>query len=393
MVFFCPQFPHGMSGPLWPLETNFMERPIFHPVGTPVEQLDTPALVLDLDVMDQNIKTFQGYFADTTAKARPVVTSHLCPQIARRQLDAGGTNGGIAVTTLGEAEVFAGAGFSDILLANLVVTVSKIRRLCVLAGQTSIGVAVDNPDNAQMLSSGAVEAGVELRVLVEVEAGMGRCGISPGVESMKLAQRISGLPGLKLEGIMGSVPGPKGDDDPAEHAAKTKANLQIVLDTKESIERAGVSLPVVSVGGTHCYAQAVQMPGVTEVRAGRYPLMDHRLKSFLPDLNPAAKILASVISHPIDSMAVLDAGHKATAPDQGRPVLEGLNGGSATRFSAEHGIVELEGDAQKQLNAGDKAWLIPYELGASVNQYDYFRAAKNGKLEGFWPISARGRLA
>ena len=370
-----------------------MERPIFQPVGTPVEQLDTPALVLDLDVMDRNIQIFQGYFTDRAAKARPVVTSHLCPQIARRQLAVGGTNGGIAVTTLGEAEVFANAGFADILLANEVVTVSKIRRLCALAGQTSIGIAVDNPDNARQLSSGAVEMGVELRVLIEIEAGMGRCGISPGVKAIKLAQKVSALPGLKLEGIMGSVPGPKGDDDPSEHDAKTRANLQIVLDTKESIEQSGVDVQVVSVGGTHCYAQAVQMPGVTEVRAGRYPLMDYRLKSFLPELKPAAKILASVISHPIEAMAVLDAGHKSTAPDQGRPVLEGLEGGSATRFSAEHGIVELEGDAQKQLNAGDKAWLVPYELGASVNQYDYFRAAKNGKLEGFWPISARGRLA
>lgn len=370
-----------------------MERPIFQPVGTPVEQLDTPALVLDLDVMDRNIKTFQGYFADALAKPRPVVTSHLCPQIARRQLDAGGTNGGIAVTTLGEAEVFASSGFSDILLANEVVTVSKIRRLCALANQTSIGIAVDNPDNALQLSSGAVEMKVELRVLIEIEAGLGRCGISPGVEAIKLAQMVSGLPGLKLDGIMGSVPGPKGADDHSDHDAKTRANLQVVLDTKESIEQSGVALPVVSVGGTHCYAQAIRMPGVTEVRAGRYPLMDYRLKSFLPELNPAAKILASVISHPVDAMAVLDAGHKSTAPDQGRPVLEGLEGGSATRFSAEHGIVDLEGDAQSKLKVGDKAWLVPYELGASVNQYDYFRAAKNGKLEGFWPISARGRLA
>ena len=370
-----------------------MERPIFQPVGTSVEELDTPALVIDLDVMDKNIKTFQGYFAATVAKARPVVTSHLCPQIARRQLDVGGTVGGIAVTTVGEAEVFASAGFSDILLANQVVTVSKIRRLCALAGQTSIRIAVDNPDNAQQLSSGAVESGVELGVMVEIDAGMGRCGISPGIEAVALSQRISGLPGLKLQGIMGSVPGPKGDDDPALHEAKTKTNLQIVLDSKDAMEQSGLPVEVVSVGGVHCYALAVQMPGVTEVRAGRYPLMDHRLKSFLPELNPAAKILASVISHPIDGMAVLDAGHKATAPDQGRPVLEGIEGGDATRFSAEHGIVELEGDAQNKLNTGDKAWLIPYELGDSVNQYDYFRATKNGKLEGFWPISARGRLA
>ena len=370
-----------------------MERPIFQPVGTPVEELDTPALVVYLDVMDRNIQTFQGYFKDSAAKVRPVVTSHLCPQIAHRQLDAGGTVGGIAVTTLGEAEVFAGSGFADILLANQVVTASKIRRLCVLAGRTSIGVAVDSPENAEQLSQGAASAGVELRVLVEIEAGMGRCGIAPGPGAVALAQKISGLPGLKFDGIMGSVPGPKGDDDPSQHETKTRANLQVVLDVKEDMDKAGLPVAVVSVGGAHCYAQAIQTPGVTEVRAGRYPLMDHRLKSFLPELAPAARVLASVISHPIDGLAVLDAGHKAMAPDQGRPVLDGVEGGSATRFSAEHGIVELEGDAQKKLNPGDKAWLVPYELGACVNQYDYIRAVKAGKLEGFWPISARGRLA
>ena len=370
-----------------------MERPIFQPTGTPVEELDTPALVVDLDLMDRNIRTFQSYFKDSAAKVRPAVTSHLCPQIARRQLEAGGTVGGIAVTTLGEAEVFANAGFTDILLANQVVTFSKIRRLCALAVQTRIGIAVDHRENARQLSMGAVAAGVELRVIVEVEAGMGRCGISAGIETVALAQNVSGLPGLTFEGIMGSVPGPKGDDDPAEHEAKTRANLQIVLDNAEAIKQAGVPVAVVSVGGTHCYAQAIQMPAVTEVRAGRYPLMDHRLRSFLPELAPAAWVLASVISHPIDGMAVLDAGHKATAPDQGRPVLKGVEGGDATRFSAEHGIVELEGGAQSKLNPGDKAWLVPYELGACVNQYDYIRAVKDGKLEGFWPISARGKLA
>ncbi|GIS93319.1 MAG: alanine racemase [Dehalococcoidia bacterium] len=370
-----------------------MERPIFHPVGTPIEQLDTPALVIDLDVMDRNIRTFQSYFADSSVKTRPVVTSHLCPQIARRQLESEGTNGGVAVTTLGEAEVFANSGFADILLANQVVTASKIKRLCALGSQARIGIAVDNPDNAKQLSEGAVASGVELRVLVEIEAGMGRCGVVPGPPAVALAQTIEGLPGLKFDGIMGSVPGPKSDDDLPSHESKTQTNLQVVLDNKAAIEQDGLPVGVVSVGGTHCYVQALQMPGVTEVRAGRYPLMDHRLKAFLPELSPAAKILASVISHPVEGMAVLDAGHKSTAPDQGRPVLEGIEGAAATRFSAEHGIVELEGDVQGRLNPGEKAWLVPYELGATVNQYDYFRAAKNGKLEGFWPISARGKLA
>ena len=104
-------------------------------------------------------------------------------------------------------------------------------------------------------------------------------------------------------------------------------------------------------------------------------------------------MLATVISHPVDGVAVLDAGHKATGPDQGRPVLQGQANAEATRFSAEHGIVMLEGEAQRRMNPGDKAWLAPHELAACVNQYDYVRAVQDGKLEGFWPISARGKFA
>ena len=130
-----------------------MERPIFQPVGTPVEDLDTPALVVDLDLMELNIRTYHGYFAGSGATVRPVVTSHLCPQVARRQLAADGSRG-VAVTTVGEAEVFASAGFDDILLSNQVVTGPKIRRLCALARQASIGVAVDNAANIAQLSRG-----------------------------------------------------------------------------------------------------------------------------------------------------------------------------------------------------------------------------------------------
>ena len=139
-----------------------------------------------------------------------------------------------------------------------------------------------------------------------------------------------------------------------------------------------------STGGA-AWAWAIWLPGKQVLFEG--------FGRLLMSEGPGFSGAISAGSATAEAMAVLDAGHKSTAPDQGRPVLEGLEGGSATRFSAEHGIVELVGDAQKQLNAGDKAWLVPYELGASVNQYDYFRAAKNGKLEGFWPISARGRLA
>ena len=368
-----------------------MERPIFQPVGTPVEDLDTPALVVDLDLMERNILTYHGYFAGTPVTARPVVTSHLSPQVARRQLSAPNSRG-IAATTVGEAEVFAYAGFDDILVANQVVTGVKIRRLCALALQAAVSVAVDSAANVERLSQAAVAAGVELGVLVEIEAGMGRCGVSPDADAVALARAVSDADGLSFRGIMATVPGPQGDD-PQSHALQTRERLQTAIAAKDLMESAGLSVPEVSVGGAHCHTAVGDLPGITEVRAGRYPLMDVRLQSHLPELSLAATVLATVISHPVAGMAVLDAGHKATGPDHGRPVLQGVDGGTAARFSAEHGVVELESGSEGALTPGEKARLAPWELAACVNQYDYIRAVRDGRLEGYWPLSARGRFA
>ncbi len=368
-----------------------MERPIFQQVGTPVEELDTPALVVDLDLMERNIQSYHGYFAGSPVTVRPVVTSHLCPQVARRQLAAPACRG-IAATTLGEAEVFAASGFNDMLVDSPVVTPSKIRRLCALASQAAVSVAVDNADNVAQLSAAAAAAGVELGALVEIEAGMGRCGVSPDAEAVALARAVSDAPGLNFRGIMATVPGPSGDD-PDSHANQTRERLQVAIDAKDLMESAGLSVPEVSVGGAHCRTAIGELSGITEVRAGRYPLMDVRLQSHLPDLSLAAVVLASVISHPVPDMAVLDSGHKATGPDHGRPVLQGIEGGTAARFSAEHGIVELEAGSEEALQPGEKARLAPWELATCVNQYDYIRAVRNGRLEGYWPLTARGRFA
>ena len=360
-----------------------MERPVFQPTGTPVEDLDTPALVVDLDVLEQNIRTLQSRFQGSNALVRPFVTPHGCPQIAHMQVDTMEGAGGIAVNSVGEAEVFAQAGFDSILVANQIVTRAKIGRLTALAASKDISVAVDSPRNGAALSEAATAAGVRLGVLVELDAGMGRCGVAPGQAALDLCRTISGLPGLEFRGIM-AIP-PVGDED-------LGLQLQPVLDTRELLDRE--SLPCqVSVAGTHNYDVAASLDGITEVQAGSYPLMDFRYCQVRPEFSPAAKVLASVISHPTDQSAVLDAGHKATGPDRGTAVLEGIPGAAANRFSAEHGVVDLEESAISQLRPGDKAWLAPNDLGLCVNQYDFIRAVRNGKLEGFWSIAARGRFA
>ena len=378
-----------------------MERPVFQPVGTPMEDLDTPALVVDLAAMERNIELLHAIFRQSDAKVRPHASSHQCTQIAHLQLQAGGTVGGIGVTTVGEAEVFSSSGFNDILVANQVVTRSKIGRLCALAKRDRIAVAVDNAGNVDDLSQAADASGVTLHVLVEVDIGLGRCGVEPGRSALELAQNVAKCRGLSFAGLMAipPVPAPKKDEDGAltfpDLAAlesDARRQLQAVLDTRELIEEKGLPVLAVSVGGTHNYEVASRVPGITEVQAGSYPLMDYNYCQLRSEFTQAAKILGQVISHSVDDRAVLDTGHKATGPDLGIPVLEGFPGARATRFSAEHGVLELADAARQQLKPGDKAWLLPFNLALCLNQYDYIRAVRNGKLEGFWPMTGRGHF-
>ena len=375
-----------------------MERPVFQPTGTPVMDLDTPALVVDLDVMDRNIEILHGRFNQSGAKVRPHVTGHQTPKIAHRQLQVANTVGGISVTSVGEAEVFSDAGITDILVSSQIVTRSKIRRLCTLAGSNRIGVAVDNPQNVSDLSQAAEAQGVTLGVLVELDVGLGRCGVAPGDEALELARAVANSPGLRFDGIMAIAPLPSFSSEASDFPERQERDatswqvLQHVLETRELIEKNSLPVSVVSVGGTHNYDVAAGMAGITEVQAGSYPLMDHLYCRMRPEFSPAAKVLAAVISRPTGESAVLDAGHKATGPDRGLAVLEGVAGAQAVRFSAEHGVLDLQSGPAQNMKSGDKAWLVPFNLGLCFNQYDYVRAVRGDKLEGFWPIAGRGRF-
>ena len=385
-----------------------MERPIFQPVGTPVEELDTPALVVDIDVLEQNIDTVHGLFrglkSDGVTRAvdalvRPHVSCHGCPQIAQLQVSADpaftdqplSCSGAIAVNTVGEAEVFAAAGFDDIMISGRVVTPSKIRRALTLARNVWVFQAVDNHRNVQDLSLAAEAEDVVLGVVVDIDSGYGHGGVAPGDEAVRLAQAIEEAPGLALMGIT-TYEGPLLITDRTHLRNETRSRIRPVLETVQQMERADLEVPVVSAGSTHNYDIVARITGVDEVLAGAYPLMDAQTLSIRPELLPAAKVLASVISHPVPERAVVDAGHKTTGPDFGVAVLEGVPGARATRFSAEHGILELEGEATGRLNPNDKVWLVPYNLALCVNQFDYFRAVQDGKLVGYWPIAGRGRL-
>lgn len=367
-----------------------MERPIYKPIGTPVKELDTPALVVDLEALEHNIETLHSFFRQHEAKVRPHVGVHRCPAIAHKQMAAGGTVGGISVTTVGEAEAFAQSGFTDICVANEIVTPQKIRRLCGLAHTARITVAVDNPRNVQDLSAAAESSGVTLHVLVDIHTGLDRCGVEPGGAAIALARAVSKAQNLFFAGLM-TYEGTILMNDPEVAAAESRKWIQLVLDTRELVEKDGLAVEVVSVGGTHNYEIAGAMPGVTEVPAGAYALMDERYRRGRPQLKPAARVMATVISRPEAGLALLDAGQKAIGADTGVPVVEDLSGVTLTRMSAEHGFLELEREAQGRAALGAKVWLTPRDIGNCVNVYDYISAARGGVLEAVWDVTARGR--
>lgn len=367
-----------------------MERPIFKPAGTPVEQLDTPALVVDLALLERNIEVMHAFFRQREVKIRPHIEPHRCPAIAHKQLAAGGTVGGVCVSTIGQAQIFAESGISDILIANEIVTPQKITRLCALARHTSITVAVDQTQNVQDLAQAAQASGVTLQVAIDVHTRGNGCGVEPGQPALDLAKAVQRASHLRLAGLM-TREGPSPTDDPGKLATESRPLIQRLLDTRQLLEHAGLEVHMVGVGGTYNYEIAGAMSGVTEVLAGTYALMDARYAQSCPQFTPAARVLATVTSRPEPGTAIVDTGQKAIGIDTGLPLVGDIAGATATSLSAEHGRLHLPSAAENIVAVSDKIWLTPWDIGTCINLYDYLHAARDGRLEVVWDVTARGR--
>ena len=360
-----------------------MERPIFKPIGTPEEELDTPILVVDTALLERNIETVHSHFRDLdTARLRPHVAAHGSPAIAHMQLGAGGTVGGISVSTLGQAEAFVESGFDDISLANIVVTPDKIRRLCALARRAKVTVQADSACNVRDLSAAAVSTGVAVNVLVHVHIGAGVVGVEPGAAAAKLARAVRDAPGLVFSGLSAYDGAP---------GAESGASIQRLLDTREHLEETGLEIDVVSVGSTSIYEAAAGAGGVTEVPAGSYALMDERHRERRPQLANAARIMSCVTSIPEAGNVITDSGRKAVSADSGAPRVDHPSGATVRGLSAEHGGLSFDPDVDHGLRLGDRVWLVPWDISGCVNVHDYIFAVRNGKLEAVWNLPARGR--
>ena len=365
-----------------------------HIIGAEKYAVSTPALLIDLDKMDYNIARMADFFRGKEADLRPHMKTHKTPMIAHKQIEAGAI--GITCQKLAEAEVMAEAGIRDILIANEVIGAQKIDRLVNLARYTKIKVAVDNSKNIVDISTAAERKGVKIGVLVEVNTGLNRCGVSPGEPALKLAREVEAQKGLEFFGLMGYEGHTVFVKSHKERERKAKEALNLLVTSKELLEDNGLECRVASAGGTGTYDIAGSFPGVTEVQAGSYVTMDNNyggVEGIGGEFKQALSLLTSVISRSTGGRAVLDAGKKAISVDMGVPEIACPRGGKVDRISEEHiCLVELEDAPRKQLEVGEKVELIPGHGCTTINLHDYFYGIRNGVVELVWSIKARGKF-
>ena len=262
-------------------------------IGLPVEELDTPALVLDGPVSDRNLRRMAEFFGGRHCRLRPHFKNHKCPALARRQQEAGYTVG-FTCAKLGEAEVLAASGIDNILIANQVVGARKIARLVRLAKEVDVTVAVDHLGQAEAISEAASAAGVTVGVLVEVDIGMGRCGVPPGEPALKLARPILTYPGLDFRGIQAYEGHVVYVDDFDQRAKLTREAMEQAVQTRRLIENHDIPVSVISGGATSTYRVTGTMDGVDEIQAGTYPTMDWRYAQLAPEFEIALSVLTRV---------------------------------------------------------------------------------------------------
>jgi len=359
-----------------------------YPVGIAKCEIDTPALCLDADALERNIERMAQYLADKPVRLRPHNKTHKCPTIAWKQLRAGAI--GITAAKLGEAEVLAQAGVRDILIANQIVGGRKIARLVNLAGYSDVMVAVEDIGNAEELSAAAQAKGLQLRAIIEVDVGMGRCGTQPGEGTLALAQRMVDLPGIAFEGIMGYEGHAVMIPDMEERRVAVHTAMGQLIETRDVLVRHGVPVGIVSAAGTGTYAITGEIEGITELQAGSYATMDAKYKGIVPEFENALTVVTQVISVTGTDRAVTDAGMKTVTREFGMPVVAAPDGWVVKSLSEEHGTLNrVDGPALKR---GDKVELIPTHGCTTINLHDVYHVIRDDIVEAIWPIAGRGKI-
>ncbi|MGE0717312.1 MAG: DSD1 family PLP-dependent enzyme [Alphaproteobacteria bacterium] len=360
----------------------------------PVGEVDTPALLVDLDAFDRNLAKMAEVSRRTGVRVRPHTKTHKCPVIAMKQIALGAV--GQCCQKVGEAEVLVQGGVRNVLVSNQVVGARKLTRLAALAKDAWIGLCVDSPEHVEAAGEAARDMGVELATLVEIDVGMTRCGVPPGEAAADLGRRITATKGLRFGGLQAY-------HGTAQHLAtwgERETAIGVAVEkTKASIaalSAAGLKCDIVGGAGTGTF-QFESTSGVyNELQVGSYVFMDTdyariggKTSNRYDEFDHSLFVLATVMSRPTADRAIVDAGLKSYSMEKGVPWVHGLEDVEVTGVSDEHGKLRV-GAGAAPLKLGDKVRLIPGHCDPTVNLHDWYVGIRNGRVEALWPIAARG---
>jgi D-serine deaminase-like pyridoxal phosphate-dependent protein len=353
--------------------------------GQPLDALDTPRLLLDLDALEANLAFLQRACSRSGKDLRVHFKSLKCGGLARHLAAKGVT--AFLCAKLNEAEVLVDAGQRDVFIANEIVSPRKLERLAKLARRAKIRVCVDDAGNVRALGEAARDQGVTLEVLVEIDVGMSRCGVEPGEPALALAKAVAAEPGLRFVGLQGYDGHLQMNPDREAKKAKCREGLDLLLATRSLLEGAGIPVAVVTGAGTGTWEFANEHPALTELQPGSFLLMDAAYHAVRPEFACSLSILATVMSRR-PAWYVLDAGSKAVSQDFGKPAIKGRPQERVVKLAEEHAKVEDDGMGP---GVGDRREVLPAHCCATMNLHREAVAVRGGRIEAVWPIEASGR--
>ena len=362
--------------------------------GQREDEVDTPALLIDLDAFEYNLAAMAKYLAGTGTKLRAHAKTHKSSVVAHRQIASGAV--GQCVQKVAEAEVLAWGGVQNILISNEVVGADKLARVAALARICTIALCADCAEHVKAIEAAAKDAGVILTVLVEIDVGMNRAGVAAGSDAVAVAQLIAASPHLRFGGLQSYQGRAQHLRTPAERQEAIGAVIDATRRTVDMLRQQGLECAIVGGAGTGTFELESASGVYNEIQAGSYCFMDvDYAKNLGADGKPVAMfkhalfVLSTILSQPRTGIAVVDAGHKAVAIDSGMPGVWQRPELTYAGASDEHGRIVIA-DGAKPPVIGEKVRLVPGHCDPTVDRFDWYVGVRNGRVECLWPIGARG---
>lgn len=362
-------------------------------IGMAEEDISTPALIIDLDAFEKNVKLMSDFVREKGIRLRAHAKTHKSADIALYQIEHGGACG-VCCQKVSEAEALVNGGVNDVLVSNEVVGSRQIDRLAAIAREARVIVCVDDLGNVEDLSAAAAKHDTRIECLVEIDCGGGRCGVGWGAPVVEMAGKIDSAEGLAFSGLQAYQGAAQHLHDFARRQAKIEVAIKQVADTMQMLKAEGLECQIVGGGGTGTYYFEGASNVYNEIQCGSYIFMDvdyQRIRdaagNFVSDFENSLFVYTSVMSHTKTDKAVCDAGLKALSVDSGLPRIFGRNDLEYVSCSDEHGVIT---DPDNVLHLNDKLRLIPGHCDPTCNLFDWFVGVRKGRVECLWPVTARG---